>query len=212
MKNNILIIIISLGIAFTSLIYFKVGAQEKEVDFFDQWYIWKIKYGLTERQKEAIEYFQKVAPIFTKANSTMSRPEGSLKARFDPKESVEIVNDSLKSIKEIMPADLCDKHYRLIVKAIGCIKDYQENRMVLGDKGLEIKIREDETFKNNIRDIQIRQFRLEEEAQKEQFHILHNVGFYDNLPNEAFKLKLITKKQKEELEKKSVKSDPTLLN
>lgn len=202
MKNNILNVLISLSIIFSSFFNIKAVAQEEKMDFFDQWSIWKVKYGLTAKQKEVIDYFQKVTPLFADADSTMSRPEGSLKERFKPKKALEVVNNSLERIKKIIPADYCDKHYKLIIETLGYIKNYQENRVMLGDEKFQAKIKESGAFENKVRTIQLQQLRLEENVSKEHFRILQKIGYYDNLPSEAFNLKLITKTQKEQLEKK----------
>lgn len=202
MKRNIINVIISSSIILSSFFNTQAVAQEENMDFFDKWSTWKEKYGLTAEQKEVIGYFKKVTPIFSNADSTMSRPEGSLKERFNPKKALGIVNNSLKNIKKIVPPYLCDKHYKLIIETLGYIKDYQESRVMLGDERFKTKIKKSEAFGYKIRNIQLQQLRIEEEVQKEYFRILRKVGYYDNLPNEAFDLKLITKIQKEQLEKK----------
>ncbi|MDP3791309.1 MAG: hypothetical protein Q8R38_04620 [Candidatus Omnitrophota bacterium] len=202
MKGNILNVIIISLIILSSFFNTQAVAQEENMDFFDKWSIWKEKYGLTAEQKEVIGYFKKVTPIFSDADSTMSRPENSPKERFDPKKALDIVNSSLKNIKKIVPPYLCDKHYKLIIETLGYIKDYQESREILGDERFKTKIKESEVFEYKIRNIQLQQLRIEEEVQKEYFNILRKVGYYDNLPKEAFDLKLITKTQKEQLEKK----------
>lgn len=184
-----------------SFIYASNNDNENNVHY---WFDWKIKHLDNDNQKKVIEYFEKINRLFEGAKKTEYETKESRWGHPNPTEAVRVVKNIIIDSKKIVPPKSCGKHYAITLKILYIIEEYQTERTRAGtDKMFEADRSRDEVYEARLREAKLDELRLEEEKQREYFRVLHKVGFYKNMLNEMVNLRLITKEQKEKIEKKS---------
>ena len=176
MKKIIILTILSI---FVIISFATAKEQENSWEGIGKWLEWKTQTDLPKKQREVVDYFKKTGDIIKRAQDIWY---GQLNAKLTSAEGLKSINECIAEYKTIKPLEICRKHYGALLAYLNGAKEYQEARKNTEDVNELAKITEKSVTYSDI-------------MASENWHVLNEIGLFDNIEEESVKLGLIDKKE-----------------